>query len=197
MDVLDQIPGYREAIERENAARDLAFASGTQTVSGVETLGISLRKCILLEGGGNAFLCGGVATQADVAQFLWVVSTSYDPGNDQARSAFLRRVGSLKYTQAVDDIRGFLDDAFQDAPSGRRIEGFVPQITSSAASYIDKVASEYGWTEDTILDMHLGRLFQYIRCILKRHQPDRTFFNASDRVRGQWLEERNREAVKN
>jgi len=59
---------------------------------------------------------------------------------------------------------------------------------------VDSLAVEYGWSESAILNLPIKRVFQYQRRIALRRQPTATLFNASDRVRGKWLEELNRGA---
>jgi hypothetical protein len=47
-------------------------------------------------------------------------------------------------------------------------------------------AAEYGWSADQVLDAPLAQVFQLLRAIRARHGTD-SFWNPSDRVRGQWL----------
>ena len=195
MDGLSQIPGYSEAIRKENESRDLAFLNLPQSVCGIDIGPFTLRKYILLEGIGNPFVCGGNILPAHVAQFLWILSPGWVAGNGSERDTFTRKVSLIKYSRAVKEIMELCEVTFQDSPSYRGA-GFSVRIVSGAASYVDILASEYGWSENTVLDMPIARLFQYVRLIQKRHDPKRTFINPSDKVRGKWLAEVNAEKAK-
>src|SRR6185369_14998148 len=51
-----QIPGLREAIQRESRIRDTAFLDGLEIVCGVEVAPISLRRLIWLEQAQNGLI---------------------------------------------------------------------------------------------------------------------------------------------
>ena len=127
-------------------------------------------------------MCGGAVSGADVLALVKIV------GNvSKARLRWLGwRIGGEKgFAAAMADAKAYLDDAFQDSPSGEGGESV--SYYSFAASIVDVFGTEYGWRESDVLDMPLKRLWQYLNAIRKRHNPDSIMFNPSDRVRGDWL----------
>lgn len=187
---LDQIPGYLEAVEKETDARDLAFLDLTTTVCGVELVPMTMLRYARLSGVGSPFLSGGAPDMQDVMLFLWGMSADYS-SDVSKRGAFMAKVFSTgkapELEAATVEIMRFIETAFQDAPgSSSTSQGRSPSYTSWIASYVDMIASAYHWTEETILSLPLSRLWQYVRRIEMR-LGQRTFWNPSDKVRGEWL----------
>ena len=119
---LTTIPGYREAVEREQEIRETAFLDLTHFICGVEVVPLTPRKFLFLSLCKSPFVTGDVPTAAEVMQFLWVISPKFKAGNDwstrRARDRFIRRHASLPYSQCVNEILQFIDEAFTDKPSG-------------------------------------------------------------------------------
>lgn len=191
MNLYEIIPGYRDAVEREQSGRDSAFVVETETLCGVEVLPFTARHYLLLDGCDSAFITGGLPTHADVARALWVVSNGFRPGDTRARDKFLRSIRKLSYGPAAVAIREYIDAALADSPaeSGEGSPGYVSWVTH----YVDLLACEYHWSEREILNLPLRRLFQYVRRIQKRHNPHAIFIDQSDNVRAEWLRKQNPE----
>jgi hypothetical protein len=103
----------------------------------------------------------------------------------------LRRLGRVSYSNAFDSISDFIGEAMQDSPGGAGGDGEAISYYSFGASLVDCLAKEYGWIEASILDMPLKRLFQYLK-VISRRNGETTLFNPSDKVRGKWLAELNK-----
>ena len=193
--LFDQIPGYREAVNRESAVRDQSFLDLAEEICGLEVLPMTARHFLILDGIGSPFLLNaadpvtGVAP-ADVALFLWALSPDYSPSARWRRWRFIRSCRKLPFVRACCQIRRYVEDTFQDAPASGDANG--PSFYASVATLVDCFAREYGWAERDILTMPLKRAFQYLRCIVKHRDPKATLFNPSDRVRGDWLARVNR-----
>ena len=52
-----EIPGYREAVKKEQRIRDTAFLDGRELVCGIEVFPLSLRRMVWLEQAHNGFFC--------------------------------------------------------------------------------------------------------------------------------------------
>ena len=189
-----EIPGYTAAVLRERELRDLAFLNLPLPLCGIVVRQFTARHLILLGAMENAFVTRrGVPTITDVFQFLWVVSPEYGVDPDQ-RGAFWKRLATkLNGTQPLPAIMKYLDDAFYDAPLGTP----TPQklFTSSVAGIVDTLASEYGWTDDLILEMPLARVFQYLRRIRQRTNPQAPMFNRSEKLISDWMNARMRQTA--
>jgi len=181
MTLLEQIPGLREAIEQEQTIRDASFLELPERVCGFDVPPLTLRHVLALEAVGSPLVCGGRPMPHDFAAFLVLLTRV----RGFARWNMLRRLGLVTYDDAFVDVTGFIAEAMQDSPGGAGV-GESVSYYSFGASLVDCLAREYGWSESSILDMPLKRLFQYLKVIARRN-GDQTLFNPSDKVRGQWL----------
>lgn len=187
------IPGLREAVERETETRLNGFLLVPKRLCGVEVDDIAPIHFYELELCGNPLVCGGTVKPEDVAQFVWCLSVARrtppgrkDRGNwkEARQQAAGRLVGSAAYFDSIRDCEAVVEAAMMDAPGGK--SSGVPHACWLAA-LVDRIASEYGWTEAAILYTPLNRLWQYLRCITKRHDPMAVLFNPSDAVKREYL----------
>lgn len=183
------IPGYREAVEREQLTRAAAFLDGPATYSGIEFSELTLRRLLLLAVSGNPFICGGQVSPGDAGQLLWICSPECTP-DPRKRDKFIRRISRIDSGILLAGIREYLDAMLADLPGGSG--QMAAQPTHWAAGVVHAIASAYGWTDECIMDLPVRRLWQYLRCIRRQSDPKAVFANPSDRVRAQWLNERNK-----
>lgn len=189
---LATIPGFLEAVAEERFARDAAFLPVTETVAGVEVRPLTLRTLCILQAIDSPFVMGrrGV-TGAEVAAFLWVVSSGYNPSASWRRRRFVRRLRDLPFADTVAAINAYLGRTFADLASGGPAQR---SYYSTTASLVDLFAGEYGWSEAAILDLPVTRAIQYQRAIERRRfaalgqKPVQ--FNPSDRVVQNYLEQK-------
>lgn len=189
------IPGYREAVERENAIRDLAFLPMPVRICGIEVVPMTLRHVLLLDGVASPFVTHGVEPdEIDVARFFWILSPRFSTDSRLAtrlrRWLCYQRCRKLKLREAADAIFQFCDDSFQDSPERTPRRVWRAPVFSIAAGLVDRLAFNYGWSEETILSLPVTRLFQYIRTIRNRTENRPVFCNRSDKVRGDWMRQR-------
>jgi hypothetical protein len=180
------IPGYREAVERESALREVAFLPITETLCGKEVLPFAPVHLAALTVIRSPFAVGGIPSESDIALFLWAVSAEYKPDAAFRRWRFVRSCRKLDYLEAIAAIQSYLDDAFADGPGSKG--GFRVSYYSTTAAAVDLVASQYGWAEGAILKMPFKRLFQYARCVKERNVSRPIFFNQSDLILAEWQE---------
>ncbi len=188
MSLLDftQIPGFAEAANEEQANRELAFQPMPPPISGVVVRHMNARHHILLSGCRNRFVCGGRPRPEDVAMFLWFLSPEYstEPG---MREAFVAEtVRALDWESVVLDCYRYLARVYQDWPAHEN-SGPQKMYMAPVVWIVDLLASEYGWTDEAILEMPLARIWQYVRRITLRKSPKAPMFNPSDRLVGELL----------
>lgn len=181
MNLTEQIPGLREAIAQEQLVRDASFLELREQVCGFDVDPLTLRHVLTLESIASPLLCGGQSYPHDFAAFLMLVK----PCKGFERWNLLRKFGRIKYQEAFDSISNFICEATQDAIGGSII-GEQISYYSFGASIVDCLSREYGWSESSILDMPVKRIFQYMK-IIARRGGETILFNPSDKVRGQWL----------
>lgn len=182
MDFYDSIPGYKEAIREERAARDMSMLSRLVPLCGLMVRQFTPRHWLLLTNAGNAFTKEGTTIlPEDIAYFLWVVSTEYN--NEQASlNSFVEKIASLPYMESVTEINEYIEVAFQDVlPSVANGLG-SKNYTSTCASLVDLLACEYGWDDESILEKPIARILQYQRQIRLRRNPRAPLFNRSETV---------------
>jgi len=194
--LLASIPGYREAVERENAARETAFLDVPVDIAGVDCVQLTPARLILLHGIESPFICGGMVSPAAVAAFLWIVSVDFKPGDTAARDAFVKRIRKTDAKAAIDGIRKYLDDALMDAPTNEDGAHGAP-VVSFTASVVHALAKLYHWSERDILNIPLARIWQYLRLARRDADPKAIFVNPSGRIIGDWLAEQNQSRERN
>ena len=193
--MLDQIPGYREAVDREQSVRAIAFLGVTDQVAGIPVRSVTVRDWIALDFVGSPFVAGGRPDIADTALLLWRLSPSYRPGSRWRRWLHTRQVrravtkrGDMAVILAARD---YILDTFQDSPGGSGNSLSVPSV-HWAIYLIGVLARSYGWSAEETLAMPVSQALQFLRYIELANNPKAVLFNPSDRVRGQWLAEQNK-----
>ncbi len=193
MSLLDHIPGYAEAVNREQLERAFAFMPEPMPICGVRVRHMTARHQFILEQCANRFVCGGVARPIDVAFFLWVLSPEYCH-DERKRDAFIREKCAAAVSvewlgEATRTIRERVQGTFADWPGGGGGEN--KQYVAMAAYIVDLFATEYGWSAETVMEAPLAMLAQLMRRIQMRKNPKIPLFNRSDAILGAALRGRN------
>lgn len=198
MSLIDQFPRYRAAVEREAFVRNVAFLPVTETMCDMEVVPLTIRKWLLLEVVKSPFVVGGLPRPVDLVQFLWCLSPAYAPNRRWRRLLLARRCrrfrGVPEFIQAVDEVREFIREAWQDGPGSSPGEHDVPYY-SYAASLVARFGKEFGWPPDVTMDLNLKIALQLIKALKQASQPDCILHNPSDKVRRLEIE-RQREELK-
>lgn len=187
---------YREAVFKESAIREAAFLPVTLDIGGIAVKQFTPYMYILLDFVQSPFISGDRRPDGcHVAEFLWVVSTEFKENDEVGKKAFIEnKCADLEYFKTVEEIETYLMEAFIDIPPTTREDGSqkpknnrtVP-FYSWVCSYIDALASEYGWTDDKVIHMPFARILQYSKCIEARKwmaagKEPQLFNNLSDKA---------------
>lgn len=195
MSLLDVIPGYREAIEREAEIRENGFVLPYHSLCGFKVEPITLRHLIVLFSIKSPFLCGGAVTPEQVAMFLWVMSTEFsfkpDVGLAEKITAwrkerFFRKCSLLKYTDTVNQIDEFIASSLQDSLPSKGEFNKAP-AACFAADICHIFAKKYGWTDEYTMRLPVVRLYQYLKLMRIDADPKAPYFNRSDTLKSQYL----------
>jgi len=176
-----EIPGYLEAVRRENDIRDAAFLDLTTSICGIEVRQLTPRDALILDGLDNPLMRGGIPTESQLAHFLWLLSPSYKHGSKVRRFLFARKVRNVKFIEATLACWSYVEDSFQDSPP--QSSDRTCRFASGIAHLVDRMASQYGWTEEKILHSSFKKLFQYMKVMSARLDPDYCARNPSDKIR--------------
>ena len=94
----------------------------------------------------------------------------------------------MNFGEACAKIESIIADSFADTLGGKPAGQNDASYYSWIAAIVDTLASEYGWSEEQILNIPLTRVWQYLRIIkLRTSVKNEPMFNRSDKVRGAWL----------
>lgn len=156
------IPGYAAAVERENKIRDAAILNLNTRICGVEIEQMTLRHWIILDGVGSPLLGNATPLPEQVMQFLWIMSPAFKPKSEWRKFWFARRNRKIPYGEAVNQIRQFVDDAFQDFRSGGDSSWEAPSA-GFGAHVIYAIAVKFHWARAAILNLPLKESFQYLK----------------------------------
>ena len=130
--------------------------------------------------------------EADVAVFLWRCSPYFTRTNDAQRRFFIGNLAVLPYQPAVDEITEYLRRAWDGMPMW---PGKVKKDIALAqwpSRLVHMFASEYGWSEEYVLNLPFRRLWQYANRILEEKNSNFTEKSgAVMRARDKWLIEQN------
>ncbi len=182
----ENIPGLREAIAQERFDRTAPFLGLPETVCGVECRPLTLLDVLRLDCIGSPFVVGGMPNREACIAFLKL----------QQHHRCIRHwwaFVTLDWSKATEEIYRFVDEAFADAPpSGAGGDG--PVYWTIAQDYIHIMGDAYGWEAEKTLGLPLSVLFPQYSVIRAHKGKSVGLFNPrSDKVRGQWLAEKNRQ----
>ncbi len=160
----------------------------------VEVRLLTLRMFIQLCAVRSPFLVGGRVGPEHVAQILWRLSPAYDTrtSNPEARRQFVESIAAIPFKSSVRNIGRYIDRMLIDKPpqpAGKLVKGKAD--TSFAASMVHRLAGEYGWSGEEILELPMPRIFQYLRRIQRENDPKSALWNPiRDRFVARWMMKR-------
>lgn len=170
---LRDIPGYKEALESEQAARSSVLLGMGAEICGVQVRALTVKDLIRLQAIKSPFVSGGFISRMDCLRFLVMQATNYRmPGSGMIERFLLKRrnratmriVRNILTSDLIIGINAFIDDAFLDAPAtSAGSESSSAPIASSAAVMVDAIASEYSWPISEILSLEIALVFQLFR----------------------------------
>lgn len=171
----DLIPGLKEAGDAYRAQQIDAFLTIPHDVGGVDLVPLTPRIWIDLHAARNGYVNplddSGNVSIYDALQFLWRCSVKYSPTNSKLRTQFNILCRPLVFVDINRAILSYITDSFSAKPledDGPKKENYA----SWPAVLVDVLASEYGWTEEYILNLPFSRLFQYWHRINARNDKD-------------------------
>lgn len=182
----DAIPGYREACDNEQANWNLAVLPLPVPLCGISVFQLMPRHVVLLTYCGNPFIAGGRTPDfADIAFFLWVVSTEYCL-DLKKRDKFVKNwIKRNRACQPIKEISAYIERAYQDAPGSGgvgRVQYYAPAIY-----FIDLFGVEYGWSPEQTMNTPLATIYQLLKAIKRRYNPKAIQFNSTDGLRSRIL----------
>jgi hypothetical protein len=181
----DLQPRLAEAAKEERDTRSEAWLDVPLSICGVSIRPLTLRRYSILTAAGNAFVCGTAPSAADIGQFLWVLSDRFT-FDTHDRDRFLKSIASVTVGAALVEIYAHLEAVFFDAPTGGKSDG-KPYNGAIEASIIHRLAKEYGWGAQQVLDLPMAQIFQLFRAQERDH--GKTLASPlQDKLKAQYME---------
>jgi hypothetical protein len=190
------IPGYAEAILEERRRRNRSEFQIPDTVCGVELRPLTLHDIAVMQESGICFFDDSddaLDAPTSLVMLLWWQWTKRPKrATYRQKRRFARQVGRKSIEAAEDQIEEWLKWQFADAPPGQTgARGSVP-ITSFAVSICDSLASRCSWARSEIMNMALPIIWQHLKLAAVAENPRAPRFNPSDRVKSEFLLNRNK-----
>lgn len=196
-----EIPGYAEAVRREDAARRRAWVNPQHEICGISIRPLTLRTMEQLAELQNGFFLpwkfeSDEEFMAHCAQLVWWLSAAPKPkaGDGWWRRRYVVRAKEKLVRQLVRDpaalvagVSGFLEEMFLDAVGGSSDGVRVAPIAGTPAFVADSiVAAGYPMTPEQVMDTPLPQLWQLQRVSAKR-LTGTTPPNRSDKIATDYL----------
>ena len=163
----DVIPGLGDAEYRFRDKELQAFAGIEPHICGVvPVLPFTPRMFLELDSADNGFFRPKPLEAGDVLTFLWRVSPEFSRTDKEKRALFNATLGvTLEFDKAVEDIIAYVLRAWEGKPLYKKDDS--GSMGSWPSRLVHVFASNYGWTEEYVLDMPYRRLWQYANRILE------------------------------
>ncbi len=196
-----EIPGYAEALRREDSLRRKAWTDTHRDICGVKVRQLTFRDVEQLTELRNGFFAPWrFETDQEFlghcTQLVWWLSDCKKPtGNETfiGRAILAAQIQRLCRHVIQDpkrlakEVADMIADTFEDAPkSGSNSAGAAP-VAGGIAYIADTLAAGgYRFTMQEVLDMPLVQLFQLLR-LVRRRLYDEKPTNTSDKIATDYL----------
>lgn len=212
MDFRDSIPGYWEAVAKEQILRDAAFLGLTESIAdGFEAVPLTMRHYLSLRAIRSPFLVGGTVAVSDVIAFLRVVAPENSNwirfgelcASFEAKLPWLHTFGAMarwriraaraekRLREVTLGIIRYLDAALNDCGGGGAAS--AESYFSDGAAMVHRFGLAYGWSRERTMSEPLKCLFQYLKAIKAEDFAKAgrlpVLHNPSGRIISDWLAE--------
>lgn len=162
------------AVRKESEIRETALLPMRFDLMDIEVNQFTPQHFILLDFADNPHISGDKKpTLEDTLQFLWVVSPEYKHKDKIAFAMFKEKYHKLDNEKMSMEIYEYLSYSLLDLIPNNTPEQSIPKTNKTPnyawiIPYIDIIASQYGWTDEYILNLPFARILQYTRVIEER-----------------------------
>jgi hypothetical protein len=214
IDLKKVVPGYAEAIERQDLVRDVAFLGVPETLCGIEVAPMTFRHLLWLQLVRSPFIGAGLpdaeTLHLAVAAFFKTLAplekpsfmlTAFDRKLQVDLKRYMESVGKLKASdETLKAINEFVNEAFIDSPGGA--DGAAESYYSVGAALTHQLCKNYSGLNPNPLiypgaiDIPLKAGFQMLK-LVKQEECSRAgrkcilFNGLSDRAKSRWMNSMN------
>ena len=180
-------PKLDAAKEQDRKDSQEVFLDAPEKVGSIWLCPLSIKKYLMLDAISHPFLSGDELTEEHIYTFCWVLSVDFTERNPQAYKNFKESLRMDNAEAFVIDVRLFFESQlnFSDSDSES-----TSQNSDWVGIVIDLLASEYGWSEDQILNLPVKRALTYSKHIAHRKSgASLNWQQNADRVKAEFIEE--------
>lgn len=201
---LQDIPGYREAVQEEQELRTRVLLGIGEELCGIEVRPFALRDFLHLQAINSPLVRGGFISRMDCLRFFVLQAASYRlPGEGwlerwrlkRRNNKVIRALRRFTTEDMIEAIQDFLDKAFMDAPASslKSSASASSPIASGGAAIVDAIARAYPFGLQEILSLELAFIFQLMRLRFVAEGGSRAAIinRRSSRVVGEYLRRKN------
>ena len=196
-----EIPGYADALRREDRLRREAWVYDRSEIAGVKVRPLTWRDVEILAEMRNGFFCpwrfdSDAEYLGHCAHLVWWLSDCIKPAQGDSRltgimvaaqkARLIRHLAKTPHQLSADILR-FIADTYMDAPRGGGHGTGATPVAGGPAFIADILAAAgYALTFKEILDMPLAQLWQIVR-LARRRVYGETLTNPSDKLATDYL----------
>ena len=168
MTIQEAQENYLLTVDVEKRQHDASILDIPEMICTVQVKPFTPRMYCLLGLKQSPIIKGGQVKDTDLLLFMGIVT---DTLNDEAkRKELVERLVKIEPQQLLDEITTYYENSFIDAPTSN---GKQPFCSSHwLFSIVDLIASAYGWSEETIINLPFKRIWNYVRAMQQRSDPN-------------------------
>ena len=156
----NEITNYiQEVIEREQADEAEPWLMYGKLIDDIEVKDLTLYHIHLLDGLDNTILSGGKIDEANIAQFLWVISKDFELSNNKARDKFIKSIADKNTYKLRLEINDYIKSGL--AHSRAMANGEKDQRSNDILSLMSYIL----WLVLTAGVLNISYIYQLISCI--------------------------------
>ena len=158
-----KLPNYiTEVIEREQADEAEPWLMYGRLIDGIEVKELSLYHIHLLDGLDNTILSGGNVDEANIAQFLWIISKDFKLSDNKARDKFIKSIADKNTYKIRLEINDYIKSGLAHSRAMANDEKEQRGNAHFLAYVVHTLASTYSWSIEYILNLPVNVVHQLV-----------------------------------
>jgi hypothetical protein len=194
INLIEKIPGLREAVEKETVSRDAAFLCLIESINSFDVLPMTLRHYVTLRSVGSPVMNGEIPSPIELFTFLWILSPHFQPIDCEAKTALYDKLKALDIegvARTITAAREYWLETFFDAKTSRHGNGDTHYF-SDACAICAMFGREYGWSMEVTMALPMKCVLQFQKEIKQQHGG--VLGNPSDILKSRYLDSLNQKA---
>ena len=152
----------QNVIDREQADEAEPWLMFGKDIDGIEVKELSLYHIHILDGLENNIISNGDIREADIAQFLWIVSKEFKINDNKQRDKFIKKIADKNAYKLKIQINDYFNSGLAHS---RAMDNEQKEKRNNAhflAYVVNTLASAYGWSIEYILHLPVNVVHQLV-----------------------------------